>query len=114
MSVKFSEMLELRNELLHRKAIQRELHDHLEKFVNTDTRAAELGIRSEGEGLIVPQELIIETRECILEDLADIETEIAEIDQREVAENEPQEDDKGVEEDESGGEPVPEDRPETN
>lgn len=102
MTQNFQEVLAVRNELLHRKAIWQEVHDHLAKFVDTDVKRAEMGIKSDGEGLFVPQDLIIETREGILADLADITDQLVELDNREVAEDD--EEGEGEESDEAAGE----------
>ena len=104
----FAEVLEQRNILLHRWAIRQEIYSYLEKFVDTDVRKADVGIKTEGEGLVVPQELIIETRENILADMATIMFKIKTLEQREVAENDDEEE-NAEEEDDEGGEGEEED-----
>ena len=93
MQTPFSEVLAHRNELLHRWAIWQELYEHLEKFTDTDVRKAEMGIKTEGEGLVVPQDLIVESREFILAEMAEIRTLLAKLESREVAEYDDEEED---------------------
>jgi hypothetical protein len=106
MTNRFSEVLEKRNELLHRWSIRKELLDHLEKFVDTDTRKAEIGIKTDGDGLVVPQGLIIDTRENIMADMALIMIEVTKLEHRKVAEYDDEEDveDGEGEEEEADGE----------
>lgn len=114
MTNRFSEVLEKRNELLHRWSIRKELLDHLEKFVDTDVRKAELGIKTEGDGLIVPQELVIDTRDNIMADMAMIMVEVKKLEYRKVAEYDDEEDVESGEgeEEEADREEDPDDGPE--
>jgi hypothetical protein len=98
MADNFQGVLYKRNDLLHRWSIRKELYQHLEKFINTDVRQAELGIKTDGEGLVVPQDLIVELRENILADMAEIMVQVKQLDQREVAAYDyEEEDDEGGE-----------------
>jgi hypothetical protein len=69
----FQQQLEFRNRLLHLKAVYKELTDHLGKFVDTDAVPAKMGIRSEGDGLVVPQKIIIDVQEFLQKKIAEAE-----------------------------------------
>jgi hypothetical protein len=109
MSKSFQEVLNQRNELLHRWSIRQEIYSYLERFVDTDVRKADVGIKTDGEGLVVPQELIVETRENILADMAEIMFKVKMLEKREVAENDNEEEEDAEEEDDEGGEGEEED-----
>lgn len=57
-----------RNELLHRLAIWQEVSDHLSKFLDTDAIPATMGIRTEGGGMVVPQDRI----EAVLDEVKNV------------------------------------------
>ena len=88
MTKSFQAVLAHRNELLNRRAIWQEVVDHLGKFLDTDAVKATVGIKTEGEGLVVPQSVIeAEIMEIRNGYVAEIENELNNIDKSEVAEN---------------------------
>jgi hypothetical protein len=88
MSASFQEVLDRRTELLHRQAIWQEVVDHLRKFLDTDAVKATVGIKTEGPGLVVPQDRIEgEIAEISNGYMAEINDELTKIDKSEVAEH---------------------------
>lgn len=88
MSTVFKEVLSRRNDLLHRKSVWQEVVDHLGKFLDTDAIPATVGIRTDAEGMVVPQEKIA----LVISEIengyaADIESELEQINTSEVADN---------------------------
>ena len=88
MSKNFQDVLTRRCDLTHQLAIWQEVVDHLMKFLDTDALPATVGIRSDGGGLVVPQDKI----EIVLNEvkngyMAEIKEELQSIDNSEVAEN---------------------------
>ena len=83
----FRDLLNRRQKLLYRKAILSELADHLTKFLDTDAIPTKMGIKSEGEEMIVPQTDVERERDALLKIVADIQETVTEIDQSKVAEN---------------------------
>lgn len=84
----FHEVMLRRNELLHRLAIWQEVVDHLTKFLDTDAVPASVGIRTEGGGMVVPQDRI----EAVLGEIkrgfmAEIDGELDRINNSEVSED---------------------------
>lgn len=59
MKSEFHAVMLRRNELLHRLAIWQEVAEHLSKFLDTDAVPASIGIRTEGGGMVVPQDRIV-------------------------------------------------------
>jgi len=98
----FADVLKQRNYLLHRWSIMQELYTYLEKFIDTDIRKAEVGITTDGDGFLVPQDLIIETRTSILNNMSKLMIDVKLIEQREVAENDDEEGDEEEGDDEGG------------
>jgi hypothetical protein len=84
-SKSFREVLTARQQLVHRRAIYQELVDHLGKFLDSDIGAAKLGIRTEGDDLVVPQDYVEEERDNLLAQVAEIEKSISTIDTSTVA-----------------------------
>jgi len=84
----FTDLLEQRNELLHRKALLAEVVEHLEKFMDSDASQTEIGIVSTGEGRIVPQQIIEAERDDLNTQITKIEEILTDIDNRKVTENE--------------------------
>ena len=88
MSNDFYSVMLRRNDLLHRQAVWQEIIDHLSKFLDTDASPASVGIRTEGSGMVVPQDrvdvVISEIRNGYM---AEIAAELKSIDKSEVSEN---------------------------
>lgn len=61
----FSDLNKSRNTLLHRWSVWQEVLAHLSKFVDTDAEPAKLGITTRGEGMTVPQDVIVEVLEQV-------------------------------------------------
>jgi hypothetical protein len=88
MSTDFQTVMIRRNDLLHRKAIWQEVVDHLTKFLDTDAAPATVGIRTDAEGMVVPQDRIeLAISEIKNGYMAEIVEELDEINKSEVAEN---------------------------
>lgn len=88
MGTNFKDVLIRRNELLHRQSIWKEVVDHLAKFLDTDAAPATIGIRTEGEGMVVPQDMIdLAISEISNGYMAEIAEELQKINETEVAEN---------------------------
>ena len=83
----FKDVLEVRNSMLHARSIYKELIEHLSKFLDSDAQKTVLGIKSEGEGGVVPQPLIVEAQEEIASKLAVIDRQLNSINISKVAEN---------------------------
>jgi hypothetical protein len=81
----FREVLTARQQLVHKRAIYQELVDHLGKFLDSDIGAAKLGIRTEGDDLVVPQDYVEEEKDNLLAQVVEIEKSISTIDTSTVA-----------------------------
>jgi hypothetical protein len=87
MTANFHEVMSRRNELLHKLAIWQEIADHLVKFLDTDSFPAVVGIRSEGGGMVAPQESIEAVLNTVKSSyVGEIQEELKKINKREVAE----------------------------
>ncbi len=56
----FRDQLQRRDKLLHRVALWGELKSYLQKFLDGDQGAAQVGITSQGTGFVVTQEVLLE------------------------------------------------------
>lgn len=84
----FHEVMVRRNELLHQRAIWQEVIDHLIKFLDTDSTSATVGIKTDGGGLVVPQDRVELTLSEIKNGyMTEIDEELDRINKSEVAEN---------------------------
>jgi len=59
-STTFMDGLKERSDILHRIALQNEIKCYLAKFIDSDMEKAQVGIRSEGQGGAVPQEVLLD------------------------------------------------------
>jgi len=92
-NLSFQDVLEHRRDLLHRRAIWKEMVDHLNRFVDTDAAKTKHGIRCDTEEMVVPQIKILEVVGEIENGyLAEIAEELNKIDKSEVAEHVEQKD----------------------
>lgn len=92
----FQTVMARRNDLLHHKAIWQEVVDHLTKFLDTDASPATVGIRTDAEGMVVPQDRIeLAISEIKNGYMAEIVEELDKINKSEVAENVKQEKQSG-------------------
>lgn len=84
----FQSVLDRRRDLMHRRAIWKEVVDHLNRFVDTDAAKAKHGIASDTEEMVVPQTtitgVIVEIENGYLAEIAE---ELTKIDNSEVAEH---------------------------
>ena len=88
MSNKFHDVMIRRSDLLHRSAIWQEVIDHLMKFLDTDAVPAVVGIRTEGGGMVVPQDRIdLALSEIRSGYMAEINEELDKINKSEVSED---------------------------
>lgn len=84
----FHEVMVRRNELLHQRAIWQEVVDHLTKFLDTDSTNATVGIKTDGGGLVVPQDRVELTLSEIKNGyMTEIEEELDRINKSEVTED---------------------------
>ncbi len=84
----FYDVMVRRNDLLHQRAIWQEVVEHLTKFLDTDSTSATVGIKTDGGGLVVPQDRIELTLNEIKNGyMAEIDGELNKINKSEVAEN---------------------------
>jgi len=88
MGNKFYDVMLRRSDLLHSLAIWQEIVDHLSKFLDTDAAPASVGIRTEGGGMVVPQDRV----EAVLDEIkhgrmTEINRELESIHKSEVAED---------------------------
>lgn len=54
----FHEAMRVRNSYLHQKDVWKEVAEHLSKFLDTDSAPAKIGISTQAEGMVVPQDVI--------------------------------------------------------
>jgi len=88
MTTTFSSILEVRRFLLHRKAIWKEIIDHLGIFLDTDAAKARHGIACETEEMAVPQTVISNVITEIETDfLTEISKELGKINESKVIEH---------------------------
>lgn len=92
MNRNFQDVMSRRNDLLHQLAVWQEVVDHLTKFLDTDAFSATVGIRTDGDVMVVPQDRI----DAVLSEIkngyiAEINDELDKINKSEVAENVKQE-----------------------
>lgn len=83
----FSDLISLRNDLLHSKAIYRELNEHFSKFLDSDAVPAKIGIRSDGEGLVVPQAVIQSFLCNVVAKVSQIDKELHRVESLKVTDN---------------------------
>jgi hypothetical protein len=81
----FADKLKERNALIHELAVWRELEEHLSKFMDTDASQTKLGIRSQGDSLVVPQPIVGAVRSRLAVKIAEVEGLIQQIDGTKVA-----------------------------
>ena len=72
----FRETLEVRDALLHKKAVLKEVLTFLEQFLDTDSTPATTGITTDGSGLTVPQPIIEEIRGQIESNIKRMESDL--------------------------------------
>lgn len=81
MSTSFSDLNKGRNLLLHRWSVWQEVARHLSKFIDTDAEPTRLGITTRGEGVTVPQDVILEIIEQVQSTIDSTMLEISDIEQ---------------------------------
>jgi hypothetical protein len=78
-----------------------ELHEHLQKFLDSDVAPAKIGIKSEGEDMVVPQRVVAEVQVTIRRLLGDIAVKVDQIDKSKVSADESEREQQNTEEEPS-------------
>jgi hypothetical protein len=98
----FAAKLKERSVLVHELAVWKELDEHLSKFMDTDASPTKLGIRSQGDSLVVPQPVVGSVRSRLCVKIAEVEKMIRLIDETKVVTDEKPAAEKPGEKEEKG------------
>lgn len=83
-TITFEETLQRRDSLLHKKAVLGEMITFLGQFIDTDSTPAKTGITTEGSGMVVPQEVIVEIKSQLESNIEKMDAELAELNKMKV------------------------------